>query len=408
MNRQLNKVMYKYFISITLLFFSFCIKSPAVLDPPYFILQYLQNVNSTENQGNNSNNNNSQCPAPAGPFNPGAIFDTGQTLCWNGAGTVQTCALWLPGADGDFNNVPNARSFVGPTQHCKFTSDYTIFDPLHGLTWKACAQGQTGSDCSGSVAAPINWADANAGLSGSCTELNTLNSGEGYAGRTNWRIPTVRELASIVHYTNNPHIENAFFPSRTFTGRPYMTSTIDARAAGNNWAIDFSVAPPMDVRILSTAQATSIYLRCVSGNAMPVTSFVDQGDGTIRDLNTGLLWAQCSEGQGGVGCMFGGIGALEWNQARGNCNGKVLVPGRVWRLPNINELLSIIDYSDPNPILPTIDTIFFPNTPNPSGYWTSTTYDSNKSLAIAVAFGNGIVATSDKSGTLYARCVTTF
>ncbi|WP_000292238.1 DUF1566 domain-containing protein, partial [Leptospira interrogans] len=91
-----------------------------------------------------------------------------------------------------------------------------------------------------------------------------------------------------------------------------------------------------------------------------------------------------------------------------NCNGKVLVPGRVWRLPNINELLSIIDYSDPNPILPTIDTIFFPNTPNPSGYWTSTTYDSNKSLAIAVAFGNGIVATSDKSGNLYARCVTTF
>lgn len=39
-----------------------------------------------------------------------------------------------------------------------------------------------------------------------------------------WRIPTVRELASIVHYTNNPHIENAFFPSRTFIGRPYMTA----------------------------------------------------------------------------------------------------------------------------------------------------------------------------------------
>ncbi|EMG12048.1 hypothetical protein LEP1GSC151_0568 [Leptospira interrogans serovar Grippotyphosa str. LT2186] len=51
--------MYKYFIFIALLFFSFCIKSPAVLDPPYFILQYLRNVNSTENQGNNSNNNNS-------------------------------------------------------------------------------------------------------------------------------------------------------------------------------------------------------------------------------------------------------------------------------------------------------------------------------------------------------------
>ncbi|EMG12042.1 PF07603 domain protein [Leptospira interrogans serovar Grippotyphosa str. LT2186] len=57
--------------------------------------------------------------------------------------------------------------------------------------------------------------------------------------------------------------------------------------------------------------------------------------------------------------MFGGIGSLDWSQARGNCNGKVLVPGRVWRLPNINELLSIIDYSDPNPILPTIRYYFF-------------------------------------------------
>ncbi|KON78147.1 DUF1566 domain-containing protein [Leptospira kirschneri] len=399
--------MYKYFIFIALLFFSFCIKSPADLDPPYFVLQYLQNVDSTENQENNSNNNNSQCPAPAGPFNPGSIFDTGQTLCWNGAGTVQTCSLWLPGADGDFNNVPNARNFIGPTQHCKFTSDYTIFDPLHGLTWKACAQGQTGSDCSGSIPISMNWADTNGGLPGSCTELNTLNSGEGYAGRTNWRLPTVRELASIVHYTNNPHIENAFFPSRTFTGRSYMTSTIDAKVAGNNWTIDFAVTPPMDVRISSISQATSIYLRCVSGNTMPAPSFVDQADGTIRDLNTGLLWSQCTEGQG-AGCGLTPPTSMDWNTARGNCNGKVLAgPGRVWRLPNINELLSIVDYSNAIFMLPAIDSAFFPLTAN-GLYWTSTTYDSNKSFAISILFSTGAVLANDKSGNMVTRCVTTF
>ncbi|EMO30163.1 Lcl C-terminal domain-containing protein [Leptospira noguchii] len=399
--------MYKYFVFILPLFFSFCIKSPTILDPPYFILQYLQNTNSSENQENNSNSNNSQCPAPAGPFNPGSIFDTGQTLCWNGGGAAQNCAMWLPGADGDFNNVPNARNFIGPTQHCKFTSDYTIFDPLHGLTWKTCAQGQTGSDCAGGVAVPINWADANGGLPGSCSELNTLNSGEGYAGRTNWRLPTARELASIVHYTNNPHIENAFFPSKTFTGRSYMTSTIDAKVAGNNWTVDFAVTPPMDARISSIPQATSIYLRCVSGNAMPAPSFVDQADGTVRDLNTGLLWSQCSEGQVGGTCLIGAPSNTDWNTARGNCNGKALV-GRAWRLPNVNELLSIIDYNNPILILPAIDTTFFPNTPNPSAYWTSTTYDSNKSFALAIAFGNGIVGSSDKSGGMFARCVTTF
>ncbi|TQE75184.1 DUF1566 domain-containing protein [Leptospira noguchii] len=70
--------------------------------------------------------------------------------------------------------------------------------------------------------------------------------------------------------------------------------------------------------------------------------------------------------------------------------------------------LSIIDYNNPVPIVPAIDTTFFPNTPNPSAYWTSTTYDSNKSFALAIAFGNGIVGSSDKSGGMFARCVTTF
>ncbi|EMS89849.1 hypothetical protein LEP1GSC073_2243, partial [Leptospira noguchii str. Cascata] len=129
--------MYKYFLFIFIFPLFFCIKAPAKLDPPYVILQYLQNINSTaqqQGQDQGNNNNNLSCPVPVGPFNPGAIFDTGQTLCWDGGGAAQSCAMWLPGADGSFNDVPNARNFVGPTQHCKFTSDYTIFDPLHGLT----------------------------------------------------------------------------------------------------------------------------------------------------------------------------------------------------------------------------------------------------------------------------------
>ncbi|EQA71047.1 DUF1566 domain-containing protein [Leptospira noguchii] len=401
--------MYKYFLFIFISSLFFCIKAPDKLDPPYVILQYLQNVNSTtEQQGQDqgNNNNNLSCSAPVGPFNPGAIFDTGQTLCWDGGGLAQSCgALGLPGSDGSFNDVPNARNFVGPTQHCKFTSDYTIFDPLHGLTWKTCAQGQTGSDCAGGVAVPMNWADASGGLPGSCSELNTLNGGEGYAGRTNWRIPTVRELASIVHYTNNPHIDNAFFPSKTFTGTPYMTSTIDAKVAGNNWAINFAITPPIGVRIPSLTQVTPLGLRCVSGNAIPAPSFVDQLDGTVRDLNTGLLWSQCTEGQG-VGCGLTPPTAMDWNAARNNCNGKVLA-GRVWRLPNVNELLSIVDYSNAVGILPNIDSVFFPNTAN-GLYWTSTTYDSNKSFAIGILFSTGAVIANDKSGTMVTRCVTTF
>lgn len=129
--------MYKYFLFIFSFFF--CIKALTKLDPPYVILQYLQNINSAsgqgqEDQGNNSNS--SQCSAPSGPFNPGAIFDTGQTLCWDGGGFAQDCALVLPGSDGSFNNVPNARNFVGPTQHCKLLYLILYMDLLGRLVYK--------------------------------------------------------------------------------------------------------------------------------------------------------------------------------------------------------------------------------------------------------------------------------
>lgn len=184
-----------------------------------------------------------------------------------------------------------------------------------------------------------------------------------------------------------------------------MTSTADAKIAANGWAINLAITPPANVRISSIAQATPLAMRCVSGNTTPAPSFVDQADGTIRDLNTGLLWSQCTEGQG-AGCAFTPPTSMDWNAARGNCNGKVLA-GRVWRLPNVNELLSIVDYSNAVLMLPAIDSTFFPLTAN-GLYWTSTTYDSNKSFAIGIFFSTGAVLANDKSGNMVTRCVTTF
>ncbi|WP_061249472.1 DUF1566 domain-containing protein [Leptospira alstonii] len=397
--------MYKYLISFFVIFLSFCAKPPDKPDPPYVVLQYLQNVNSTQQQQQEGNNsaNDSQCPGAATNFNPSALFDTGQTLCWDGGGTVQDCATLLPGADGNFNNLPNARTFTGPTQHCRFPSDYTTLDTLHGLTWKTCAQGQTGSNCAGGAPISISWTDANAGLAGSCSALNGLNGGQGYAGKTDWRIPTVKELASLVHYSNNPHVDTASFPN-TFSGIPYVTNTPAAKLLGSNWAVSFATAT---LGLSTQLQGNPLNLRCVSGNPIPAFSFVDPGDGTIRDLNTGLLWTKCTDGQTGLGCAGGTPPtAWDWNQARGTCNAMNLT-GRAWRLPNANELLSIIDFSNAVAMMPAIDDTFFPVTSN-AQYWTSTTYDNNKSFAVDIFFVDGTLGGSDKSGTMRTRCVTTF
>ncbi|EQA61491.1 DUF1566 domain-containing protein [Leptospira alexanderi] len=386
--------MNKYLVSFFIFSFLFCAKLPNKPDPPYVIFQYLQALISNTQE----TSNDSQCSNGPTNFNPGAVFDTGQTICWDNAGTAIACPG--TGNDGEFSNTPNARSFSAPTPNCKFTSDYTTLDTLHGLTWKTCAQGQTGSNCSGAATA-INWNNANAGLAGSCTILNGLNGGQGYAGKTNWRIPTIKELASLVHYSNNPHINNTSFPN-TFSGTKYMTNTADATTPGSNWAINFSAAT---LGISNEPQGNNINLRCVSGNPIPAFSFVNNGNGTVTDQNTGLLWSQCSEGQAGVGCA-GGSSDLDWTAALNACDVLNLAGRTNWRLPNANELLSIVDFNNNNPA---INVVSFPNTPN-SNYWTSTTYENNTFFAVSISSTTGSLFTglNDKNQTLKVRCVTTF
>lgn len=382
-------------LSFILLIQLACVRPPEKPEASFTLMQYLLKINDSSSSSNGSNNTNGNGSNPT--FDLGAIFDTGQTGCWNGAGTVIGGCSGT-GHDGEFINTPRRRSFGAPVQNNSFSSDYTTLDQLHGLLWKTCAQGLSGNNCSGGAIIPISWTDANAGLAGSCISLNAMNGGSGYAARTNWRIPSVKELASLINYANNPYIETTSFPN-TFTGGNYIAATTDSTNPTENWSIDFSVT---GLSILPVTKNSLNNLRCVSGNSIPAFSFVDRGDGTIRDLNTGLLWQKCTLGLTVTACT-GASNTLDWNQAVTNCNGLALA-GRTWRLPNANELLSIVDYTT---FGPAILNTFFPNTE--SGlYWTSTTFDNVKSSAHLINFTSGVLGTNDKSSLLFARCVTTY
>ena len=118
-------------------------------------------------------------------------------------------------------------------------------------------------------------------------------------------------------------------------------------------------------------------------------SFTDNGNGTVTDSGTGLMWQQ-AEG-----------GLMTWDNALSYCEGLSLGGNSDWRLPNVTELESITDDTRYNPA---INTTYFPNA-NASGYWSSTTYADGTDGAWGVGFGNGFVYYSTKSDSVYVRCV---
>ncbi|MCG6167024.1 Lcl C-terminal domain-containing protein [Leptospira sanjuanensis] len=373
----------------------YCIAQPPDKpDPPFQLLQYL-----TAQAIQNETSDGSGTTTPAPSYNPSVISDTGQIACYTNAGAITACTG--TGQDGEFTNVPNIRSFTGPTQHSLYTTDYTTLDNLRGLVWKTCPEGQTGAACAG-AASVISWNAATLGGVGSCNALNAQNTGNGYAGRTNWRIPTVNELLSIVNYGNAPvFMETTEFPNADQSNL-YLTITDYGPNTTMAWVVDF-IHPGFSIQPF--VKNANVFLRCVSGNPTPAPFFQDNGNGTITDRNTNLLWSKCPMGRSGAACAAGVLFVGNRNSALTNCDGLVLAGRSDWRLPNINELLSIVDYV--NIGNPSILTAAFPNFPA-NIFWTSTTNQEAAMLSqsLAINFNNGQVGSVVKTMGASAICVT--
>jgi hypothetical protein len=123
-------------------------------------------------------------------------------------------------------------------------------------------------------------------------------------------------------------------------------------------------------------------------------SYLDLGDGTVRDQVTGLLW-QREVSQA----------THTWQQAKDYCASLHLANG-TWRLPTRIELFSLLDFTKGEPG-PTLDAAAFPDTPN-EPFWSSTPIASGCDSACVVDFRTGRThyASVDASGSvLRVRCV---
>ncbi len=140
------------------------------------------------------------------------------------------------------------------------------------------------------------------------------------------------------------------------------------------------------------------------------TRFTDNLDGTVTDNATGLMWVRDPSLCGGgsyPNTWASGVAtptAMTWANAITNCEALNYAGYTDWRLPNINELSSIIDWSL---YIPAVNITFFINIPNPSFvfYWSGTTEGDDSSFAWAIDFSYGYNGQNDKTSTEYVRPV---
>ena len=147
------------------------------------------------------------------------------------------------------------------------------------------------------------------------------------------------------------------------------------------------------------------------GKPWPNPRFTDNNNGTVTDHLTGLIWLQV----GNCSTFFeddpASFAWRKWNEAVDDCN-KLAPPycglddgseAGHWRLPNVRELQSLIDYGKSNLALPTGHQLTDTQTAN---YWSASTYVNISDLAWATSFSSGEVRGYGKTSYgYYVRCV---
>lgn len=161
-------------------------------------------------------------------------------------------------------------------------------------------------------------------------------------GYSDWRLPLPQEMVSIFnHQKNNPAMDVTYFPS---TGAEYWwTSVKQAGDTSKVWCGNAGggIGNHLKTETISAGGTKKFHVKLVRDPSMPIlveNHFTDNGDGTITDNLTMLMWQKSPP-----------AAELSWEQALSTAEGLSLAGFDDWRLPNIKELFSIHDPARSNP-----------------------------------------------------------
>jgi hypothetical protein len=315
------------------------------------------------------------------------IVSTSQALCF-GAQDAINC----PSAGAAFYGQ-NAQTPGQAPSYTKSSDGLTVHDNVTGLTWQQ-------SHHTGAVYL--------AGAEAVAAELNAKK----YGGYSDWRLPTIKELYSLwnvktgwpyidtsyfaVSYASETELSHAiFWSSNKYAG--LLESTLDVGVGAKMaFGVNFGTG---HIKAYALSTGPQHLVRCVRGASYGLNDFLDNGDGTITDRATGMMWAQNDSGAG-----------MDWEQALAYAqtqNDAKYLGHSDWRLPSTKELQSLVDYTrspnatDATHVGPAIDPLFkCTGITNEVGaadfpwYWTSTSAIAHANGAYTaawyVAFGRAV------------------
>jgi hypothetical protein len=229
-------------------------------------------------------------------------------------------------------------------------------------------------------------------------------------GYDNWRLPSLVELMTIIDYAKNvdpegtgttvPATNTVVFPDTLLEA--YWTATAQGKASlgpGLPVLLDFSEGETEDPTRLDAGADAGVRgmepFRCVRSAAPPpVASRFDTGTpGIVIDNNTQLEWQAAA------------ASVLETSSSgSGYCTGLELDGHEDWRLPNVRELASLVDFH----AYPTIDANAFPDTQTGYAWVTSTPEGDDPTDAVwNVDFSSGDIYIVPSSVMDFVRCVRT-
>ena len=207
-----------------------------------------------------------------------------------------------------------------------------------------------------------------------------------YAGKSGWRLPTPKELLSIVDNSKfDPAINTDYFPG---TNDEWFWTSADSNKDQNKaWFVRFDKGY---LSHKSKTESAQMHVRCVNGTTLPEGEFETQtigGDEVVKDSVTGLMWQKTYKDK-----------VTKFADALSTCEDLKYAGFEDWRLPNKNELASLANYAKYSPASD------FPDMPNNS-FRTSTTNAKSSNHAWYILFSESGITHGGKSNSDFVRCV---